>query len=229
RAPGPHAAGPAARRARAHAALRLARQRPRARQHLRAARDPVPRRRRRRARARAGAAGRRCARRRGRRGAGRRGGAPAAGPQRPDRRVRAPPHSGRAGKCRRQHRRGRAPPAHGPAQPLPSHEAAGDRTMSARRSVRPLPALAAALLADSPLAAQPGAETGPELTADAADAVLALYNRATTVRLNGESILPAGTELTGDLGVLDGPLVLAGRVRGSVLVINGDLRLERSA
>src|SRR5690606_26887318 len=74
-----------------------------------------------------------------------------------------------------------------------------------------------------------GAGAGPALTVEAAEAVLALYNRATTVRLNGESILPAGTELTGDLGVLDGPLVLAGRVRGSVLVINGDLRLERSA
>src|SRR5690606_10653887 len=124
--------------------------------------------------------------------------------------------------------RGRAPPAHGPAQPLPSHEAAGDRTMSARASARPLAALATALLAASPLAAQQHGD-GPELTAEAADAVLALYNRATTVRLNGESILPAGTELTGDLGVLDGPLVLAGRVRGSVLVINGDLRLARSA
>ena len=101
--------------------------------------------------------------------------------------------------------------------------------MSARASARPLAALATALLAASPLAAQQHGDDGPELTAEAADAVLALYNRATTVRLNGESILPAGTELTGDLGVLDGPLVLAGRVRGSVLVINGDLRLERSA
>src|SRR5690606_24626818 len=130
---------------------------------------------------------------------------------------------------RRQHRRGRAPPAHGPAQPLPSHEAPGDRTMSVRVSTRPLAALAAALLAAAPLAAQPGAEAGPELTADAADAVLSLYNRATTVRLHGESILPAGTELAGDLGVLDGPLVLAGRVRGSVVVINGDLRFEPGA
>ena len=61
------------------------------------------------------------------------------------------------------------------------------------------------------------------------DAVLALYNRATTVRLHGESILPAGTELNGDLGVLDGPLVLAGRVLGNVVVINGDLRFEPGA
>lgn len=101
--------------------------------------------------------------------------------------------------------------------------------MSVRVSTRPLAALAAALLAAAPLAAQPGAEAGPELTADAADAVLSLYNRATTVRLHGESILPAGTELAGDLGVLDGPLVLAGRVRGSVVVINGDLRFEPGA
>src|SRR5690606_36546551 len=229
RAPGPDAAGPLARRTREHEALRLARQRPRAREHLRAARDPVPRRRRRRPGARAGAAGRRCAPERERRAAGRRGGAGAAGPQRQDRRVRAPPHPGGALGRRRQHRRGRAPPAHGPAQPLPSHEAPGDRTMSVRVSTRPLAALAAALLAAAPLAAQPGAEAGPELTADAADAVLSLYNRATTVRLHGESILPAGTELAGDLGVLDGPLVLAGRVRGSVVVINGDLRFEPGA
>ena len=101
--------------------------------------------------------------------------------------------------------------------------------MSAHVSARSLAMLAAALLAAAPLAAQQGADAGPELTAEAADAVLALYNRATTVRLHGESILPAGTELAGDLGVLDGPLVIAGRVRGSVVVINGDLRLEPGA
>src|SRR5690606_20625324 len=92
-----------------------------------------------------------------------------------------------------------------------------------------LAALVAALLAAAPLAAQPGGGAEPVLTAEAADAVLALYNRATTVRLHGESILPAGTELNGDLGVLDGPLVLAGRVLGNVVVINGDLRFEPGA
>src|SRR5690606_24575905 len=63
------------------------------------------------------------------------------GPQQPDRRVRAPSHPGGARGRQRQRRGGRAPSAYGPAQPLPSHEAAGDRTMSVQVSARPLAAL----------------------------------------------------------------------------------------
>jgi len=104
--------------------------------------------------------------------------------------------------------------------------------MSVRVS-RPVAALAAAILAGlfaAPLPAQQRDETPPpELTDEAAAELLALFNRPTTVRLNGESVLPAGTELNADLGVLGGPLVLAGRVRGDIIVINGDLRFEPGA
>jgi hypothetical protein len=102
-----------------------------------------------------------------------------------------------------------------------------------RRLPRPLAATVAAILAGllaTPLVAQQRDETPPaELTDEAAAELLAVFNRVTTVRLNGESVLPAGTELNADLGVLGGPLVLAGRVSGDVIVINGDLRFEPGA
>lgn len=72
-----------------------------------------------------------------------------------------------------------------------------------------------------PVAAQ---ENRP-LTDDAAASIVAFYNQPGTIRLSGETRVPAGTELTGDVASLGGPLVVAGTIRGDAVVINGDLVL----
>lgn len=59
--------------------------------------------------------------------------------------------------------------------------------------------------------------------------VLAVYNRAGTTRFSGDSRLPAGTTLTGDVGSLNGTLEIGGRVGGDVIVINGDAHILASA
>jgi hypothetical protein len=78
----------------------------------------------------------------------------------------------------------------------------------------PLPALAQA----------PG-----QLTDAAADSIMAFYNHPTTLRVSGESRVPQGTLVDGNLAALGGTLTLGGTVRGDVVVINGDLRLLSGA
>jgi hypothetical protein len=58
---------------------------------------------------------------------------------------------------------------------------------------------------------------------------LDLYNRPGTMRLNGDSRVSAASEIIGDLALLDGLLEIAGRVRGNLLVLHGDLRLLAGA
>lgn len=70
------------------------------------------------------------------------------------------------------------------------------------------------------LAQTPVVET--ELTAAQADSLIAFYNRAGTTRLTGD----ARVSDVGDVAMLAGELVLAGRINGSVAVINGSLRFE---
>ncbi|HSL70064.1 MAG TPA: polymer-forming cytoskeletal protein, partial [Longimicrobiales bacterium] len=68
-----------------------------------------------------------------------------------------------------------------------------------------------------------------ELTDQAIMAALDLYNRPGTVRMSGDSRIAAGSEIVGDLSVLEGVLIIEGAVRGDVLVLNGDLELGPSA
>ncbi len=63
------------------------------------------------------------------------------------------------------------------------------------------------------------------LTEERAAAIAALYNQPGSIRLTGESRIPAGSEMAGDVASLGGPLVVDGTVRGNVVIINGDLRL----
>ncbi|MGQ0561297.1 MAG: hypothetical protein ACT443_05420, partial [Gemmatimonadota bacterium] len=67
------------------------------------------------------------------------------------------------------------------------------------------------------------------LTADAAASIVAFYNHPETIRLNGDSRVAAGTELDGNVAVLEGTLTLAGRIRGQLIVINGDLDVRPGA
>lgn len=88
-------------------------------------------------------------------------------------------------------------------------------------------ALAFTALARASLAQQP-LVVGP-LPDSAAERVLEIYNRDGTIRLQGESEIPAGTRIEGALAVLNGRLRIAGTVAGDVVVINGDAVLAAGA
>ena len=75
------------------------------------------------------------------------------------------------------------------------------------------------------LAAPVVAQEQVPLTEAEAEAIAAYYNRAEAIRLSGETLIPAGAELHGDVASLGGPLSVAGLVRGDVVVINGDVTL----
>ena len=69
----------------------------------------------------------------------------------------------------------------------------------------------------------------PELPREVAEDAVRRYNAPTTTRLVGRSQLPAGNEWRGDVAVRNGSLVLAGRIEGTLLVINGDAILDSGA
>ncbi|HET7460001.1 MAG TPA: hypothetical protein VFJ82_02090 [Longimicrobium sp.] len=82
-------------------------------------------------------------------------------------------------------------------------------------------ALAVTLLAAPAARAQ---DTNP-LTPDAARRVVAFFNDPRTVHLAGGSRIAQGTAIRGNVAALDGDLAIAGRIDGSVVVINGNARL----
>ena len=69
----------------------------------------------------------------------------------------------------------------------------------------------------------------PELPHAVAEDAVRRYNAATTTRLVGRSRLPRGNEWRGDVAVRNGTVVVAGRVDGTLLVINGDAILDSGA
>lgn len=68
-----------------------------------------------------------------------------------------------------------------------------------------------------------------ELPRLVAEEVVQLYNAATTTRLYGRTRLPTGNAWQGDVAIRVGPALVAGRVVGTLLVVNGDLSLAESA
>lgn len=58
-----------------------------------------------------------------------------------------------------------------------------------------------------------------------ASAAVNIYNAEGTVRVVGAYDLPAGRTVTGDVGVVNGPVVISGRITGTLVVINADVRL----
>lgn len=94
------------------------------------------------------------------------------------------------------------------------------------------------LLAAAPLAAQDGGYTirvspqGPDprqLPRDVADEVIHFFNAPGTLHFSGITRIPAARGIDGDVAVLGGPVTVAGRISGSLHVINGDLILEDGA
>jgi hypothetical protein len=90
--------------------------------------------------------------------------------------------------------------------------------------------LAALAMPGAAGAQEPGVETTARrpLPRDAARDAASLYNTART-RHRGAFELPAGETIRGDLGVLEGPVTLAGRVEGRVVAINADVTLHPGA
>lgn len=62
----------------------------------------------------------------------------------------------------------------------------------------------------------------PELARALADEAIRFFNAPGTARLAGRTVLPRGGEWRGNVAVRGGPVELAGRLDGSLLVINGD-------
>ncbi|MGH7539255.1 MAG: BamA/TamA family outer membrane protein [Gemmatimonadales bacterium] len=100
--------------------------------------------------------------------------------------------------------------------------------------------LCAALAVSQPLTAQDTAIvihpesaglhfTPPELPGAVVVEAVQFYNASTTTRLVGRARLPAGNAWRGDVAVRNGPALVAGRVEGSLLVLNGNAILEPTA
>jgi len=69
----------------------------------------------------------------------------------------------------------------------------------------------------------------PELPHAVAEDAIRRYNAPTTTRLVGRSRLPRGNEWRGDVAVRNGAVLVAGRVEGTLLVVNGDAVLDSGA
>src|SRR5712664_514573 len=61
------------------------------------------------------------------------------------------------------------------------------------------------------------------------DEIIRFYNDPATTRLVGRTRLPRGNEWRGNVAVRSGPVLVAGRVQGSLVVINGDLLFDSGA
>lgn len=64
-----------------------------------------------------------------------------------------------------------------------------------------------------------------DLPPEVAEEVVEFFNDPGTLHLSGRTRIPAERVVSGDVAVLGGPLVVAGRIAGRVVVINGDVEL----
>lgn len=68
-----------------------------------------------------------------------------------------------------------------------------------------------------------------ELPRDVAREVVALYNATTTLRAAEQVEIPADSVVRGNVAILDGPVIVAGRITGRLLAINADVLLRKGA
>jgi hypothetical protein len=68
-----------------------------------------------------------------------------------------------------------------------------------------------------------------QLPRDVADDVIRMFNGESTIRLAGPTRIPTARGIDGDVAILGGPVVVGGRVSGTLVVVNGDLQLEPGA
>jgi len=98
--------------------------------------------------------------------------------------------------------------------------------------------LASALLLAGPLAlaAQDTVRVGvraqeprQELPGRVAQTLVEFFNRPSTIRFSGRTRIPAERTIIGDIAILGGPVELAGRIDGNLVVLNADIRLEEGS
>ena len=88
-----------------------------------------------------------------------------------------------------------------------------------------------AMLAAPSLGAQ-GSDTTFDragLPRDVAREATRLFNETAALRATGRVEIDENRVVDGDVAVLNGPVIIAGRVRGRVLTINGDVILRNTA
>jgi hypothetical protein len=68
-----------------------------------------------------------------------------------------------------------------------------------------------------------------QLPRDVAREAVALFNATTTLRSTERLEIPADSIVRGDVAVLDGPVIVAGRITGRLLAINADVLLRKGA
>jgi hypothetical protein len=68
-----------------------------------------------------------------------------------------------------------------------------------------------------------------QLPRDVADEVISFFNAETTMRLSGSTRIPPGRGIDGDVAILGGPVLVAGRISGALTVVNGDVEFEPGA
>ena len=101
-----------------------------------------------------------------------------------------------------------------------------------RRLITPLALAVAAWGAGLtiPAAASAQDEALAQLPDSVARRIVDFFNVPSTTRLSGgDTRITSGTTISGPVAILGGPFVLAGRIQGDVVMINGDLELERGA
>src|SRR5690606_20108762 len=67
------------------------------------------------------------------------------------------------------------------------------------------------------------------LPREVADEVLRLWNAPGTLRVEGPYTVEAAREVSGDIAVLGGELVVSGRVLGRIVAVNASVRLTSGA
>lgn len=87
--------------------------------------------------------------------------------------------------------------------------------------------LMAALMVSAPVAMQ-SQQRAARTTSTVSNAV-AVYNASATMRVSGALDVAAEREIAGDVAVLNGPIVISGRIAGTLVAINADVRLVSGA
>lgn len=85
-----------------------------------------------------------------------------------------------------------------------------------------------ALLWASPAVAQDPMPL-PTLSDSIAERIVRMHNAPGTTRISGDATIARGTVIGGDLVAFDGQVIVAGRIEGSLAVVNGDLAFEPDA
>lgn len=68
-----------------------------------------------------------------------------------------------------------------------------------------------------------------QLPRDVAEEVVRFFNGPGTIHFSGATRIPAARGVDGDVAILGGPVTIAGRISGALVVVNGDVIFERGA